>query len=178
MDNKKIGLLIAKQRKNLQLTQEGLAEKLNVTQKSVSRWENGTNLPDISLLPDLCQVLGISINEFFNGELIDKDSKSTVFTQEEKMLVEYMRIQNEKQNLLVRKWIFNVIVWLAATIVISKISPLMVSGLLGILAPILQPQGFSLIMVASGLGVLINVIIPLLIVIVVAKVLDKKLYKA
>lgn len=68
MDQKKIGEFIAKCRKGKNLTQAELAEKLCVTEKSISNWENGRNMPDISLFKDLCANLGITINELMSGE--------------------------------------------------------------------------------------------------------------
>ena len=73
MDQEKIGKFIANLRKEQKLTQEQLAEKLGVTDKSVSRWENGKCLPDVSLYKDLCNILGITLNEFFSGEKIKEE---------------------------------------------------------------------------------------------------------
>lgn len=68
MDQEKIGKLIAECRKAKKLTQVELANMLGVTDKSVSKWENGICLPDVSLYKDLCSILGITLNEFFSGE--------------------------------------------------------------------------------------------------------------
>ena len=68
MDLVKIGKYIAGKRKNLGLTQKQLAEKIGMSDKSVSKWERGICLPDVSLYFDLCSILGISINEFLAGE--------------------------------------------------------------------------------------------------------------
>nr|WP_314999582.1 helix-turn-helix transcriptional regulator [uncultured Oribacterium sp.] len=68
MDLVKIGKYIAGKRKNLGLTQKQLAEKLGMSDKSVSKWERGVCLPDVSLYFDLCSLLGISVNEFLAGE--------------------------------------------------------------------------------------------------------------
>ena len=68
MDFVKIGKYIAGKRKNLGLTQKQLAEKIGMSDKSVSKWERGICLPDVSLYFDLCSILGISINEFLAGE--------------------------------------------------------------------------------------------------------------
>lgn len=73
MDQEKIGKFIANLRKEQKLTQEQLAEKLGVTDKSVSRWENGKCLPDVSLYKDLCNIFGITLNEFFAGEKINEE---------------------------------------------------------------------------------------------------------
>ena len=68
MDQKKIGKYIADKRKSLELTQTALAEKLDVSDKSVSKWERGICLPDASKYLVLCETLGISLNELFAGE--------------------------------------------------------------------------------------------------------------
>lgn len=73
MDNVKIGKLIADCRKAKKLTQKELADKLGVTDKSVSKWENGNCLPDVSLYMELCEILGITLNEFFLGDRIGDD---------------------------------------------------------------------------------------------------------
>lgn len=74
MNQEKIGRLIAELRKEKKLTQAELALKLGVSDKSVSKWENGKCLPDVSLYKDLCNILGISLNEFFAGEKIKEEN--------------------------------------------------------------------------------------------------------
>ncbi|WP_455016210.1 helix-turn-helix domain-containing protein [Oribacterium sinus] len=74
MDFVKIGKYIAEKRKNLGLTQKQLAEKIGMSDKSVSKWERGICLPDVSLYFDLCSILGISINEFLAGEDIVQEN--------------------------------------------------------------------------------------------------------
>ena len=64
-----IGNLITKLRKEKKLTQSKLAESLGVTDKSVSKWENGKCLPDARIMPRLCEILGITVEELLNGEL-------------------------------------------------------------------------------------------------------------
>ena len=66
--NKKTGSFIHQLRKENNLTQEQLAEKLGVSNRSVSRWENGTTLPDIALMKCICEEFDISISELINGE--------------------------------------------------------------------------------------------------------------
>lgn len=70
MDKIKVGKFILNCRKEKDLTQEQLAEKLGVTSKSISRWENGNTMPDYSLLKDLCNELDINVNELLSGEKI------------------------------------------------------------------------------------------------------------
>lgn len=73
MDQIKIGKFISEQRKIKGMTQIEFAEKLGVTNKSVSRWETGRNMPDISLFIPICELLEISVNELIIGEKIQKD---------------------------------------------------------------------------------------------------------
>ena len=73
MNQEKIGKFILECRKIKKLTQSELAEKLGVTDKSVSNWENGRNMPDLSLFKPLCEVLGLSINDLISGERVSKD---------------------------------------------------------------------------------------------------------
>lgn len=74
MNLQKIGAYIAQKRKALGMTQTELAEKLGMSNKSVSKWERGVCLPDVSLYMELCNILGISLNEFVAGEDFEKDS--------------------------------------------------------------------------------------------------------
>lgn len=75
MNQDKIGKFLASLRKENNLTQEDIAEKLNVNVKSVSRWENGRNLPDSSIMKEICKIYNVSINELFNGEKVKKSNK-------------------------------------------------------------------------------------------------------
>lgn len=68
MNQIKIGDFIAKCRKDLGLTQFQLAEKLGITDRAVSKWENGKSLPDASIMLELCDILGISVNDLLRGE--------------------------------------------------------------------------------------------------------------
>ena len=68
MNQIEIGKFIAKCRKSKNMTQNQLAEMLNTTNKSISKWENGSCLPDASLYEPLCAILGITINELFAGQ--------------------------------------------------------------------------------------------------------------
>ena len=76
MDQMKIGKFIAALRKEKRLTQERLGEKLGVTNKTISRWENGNNMPDVEMLSLLSKEFGVSINELISGErLLAEDFK-------------------------------------------------------------------------------------------------------
>ena len=71
MDQIKIGKFIAECRKNRNLTQANLAEKLNITDRAISKWENGKSMPDSAIMLELCEILNISVNELLSGEKID-----------------------------------------------------------------------------------------------------------
>ena len=73
MNQEKIGKLIAECRKNKKMTQQELAEKLGVSDRTVGNWENGRNMPDLSLFKPLCYELGISMNDLMSGEKITKE---------------------------------------------------------------------------------------------------------
>lgn len=75
MDSKTIGKFIKEQRSLKELTQKQLAEKLDVTDKAISRWETGKGIPDVSLLIPLSNVLEVSVNEILLGEKIEEEKK-------------------------------------------------------------------------------------------------------
>ena len=81
MNQEKIGKFIATCRKDKKMTQSELAEKLGVTDKSIGNWENGRNMPDLSLFKPLCDVLGITINDLLSGEKISKDKYQERFEE-------------------------------------------------------------------------------------------------
>ena len=74
MNQAKIGQFIAACRKNANLTQAQLAEKLNITDRAVSKWETGKAMPDSSLMLPLCAVLGIRVNDLLCGEVVTMDN--------------------------------------------------------------------------------------------------------
>lgn len=74
MDQIKIGRFIAECRKKKNLTQMQLAEKLNITDRAISKWENGKGMPDSSIMLDLCKELQISVNELLSGEVLEMNS--------------------------------------------------------------------------------------------------------
>ncbi len=81
MNQEKIGSFIVKCRKEKKMTQSELAEKLGVTDKSIGNWENGRNMPDLSLFKPLCDELGITINDLLSGEKISKDKYQEKFEE-------------------------------------------------------------------------------------------------
>ena len=73
MDQIEIGKFIAKCRKEKKLTQTQLAEKLNITDRAVSKWETGKSMPDSSIMLELCEILGITVNELLSGKKVDME---------------------------------------------------------------------------------------------------------
>ena len=117
MDLIKIGKYIAAKRKVLGLTQKQLAEKLNMSDKSVSKWERGICLPDVTVYLELCKILGISINEFLAGEDIPKE---TIEQKAEENIIQITKDNKNKQKYL-KKIIRLLIVMLVVFIFITSI---------------------------------------------------------
>jgi transcriptional regulator with XRE-family HTH domain/DNA-directed RNA polymerase subunit RPC12/RpoP len=96
MDQIKIGKFIAECRKKSNLTQMQLAEKLNITDRAISKWENGKAMPDSSIMLDLCNELKISVNELLSGEMIEMKD---YYKKMEELLIEMAKkeeINNKK----------------------------------------------------------------------------------
>jgi len=111
MNQVEIGKLIAECRKSKKMTQVELAKQLGVTDKSVSKWENGICLPDVSLFKPICDILGITLNEFFAGKKLSDDTfkevadnnllsvlESNAFTLKDK--IDYFKKKWEKEHFL------------------------------------------------------------------------------
>ena len=94
MDQLKIGKFIADCRKRKNLTQMQLAEKLGITDKAVSKWERGVAMPDTLIMLELCDILGISVNELLSGEKIDMENNN----QKTEQLLLDMAKELEKKN--------------------------------------------------------------------------------
>lgn len=101
MDTKKIGAFIAMNRKKKGYTQEQLAEKLGVTNKTISRWENGHYMPDLSLLEPLSKELDITLNELLAGKEIVKEEAMEYSEQNLIQTIDYTgnKIKNEHKRI-------------------------------------------------------------------------------
>ena len=97
MNQEKIGKFIAQSRKAKKMTQQELAEKLGVTDKSIGNWENGRNMPDLSLFKPLCDELDITINELLSGEKIKKEEYQEKF---EENIINTIDYSTKKINLI------------------------------------------------------------------------------
>ena len=103
MDQIKIGKFIAECRKKNKLTQMQLAEKLNITDRAISKWENGKTMPDSSIMLDLCKELKINVNELLSGEVINMDNYNE---KAEELLVEMKKQKEEAdKKMLQLEWV-------------------------------------------------------------------------
>ncbi|MBE6781090.1 MAG: helix-turn-helix transcriptional regulator [Ruminococcaceae bacterium] len=109
MDSKKIGNFIAKRRKELGLTQLDLANKLNITDRAISKWENGRGMPDISLIKPLCNELKITVNDLLSGE---KLQESEIKTKSEENIINTLDYSKKKQKNYIK-------IIIAATLIIA-----------------------------------------------------------
>lgn len=95
MDQIKIGKFIAECRKKNNLTQMQLAEKLNITDRSISKWENGKGMPDSSIMLDLCSELQISVNELLSGKVLEVNNYNEKLEQN---LIDIVRQKEESDK--------------------------------------------------------------------------------
>lgn len=96
MNQEKIGKFISEIRKERKLTQQELAEKLGVSDRTIGNWENGRNMPDLSLFKSICDELHISINELLSGERLNKEEYQEKF---EENIVNTIDYTNKKMNI-------------------------------------------------------------------------------
>lgn len=147
MEQQKIGSFLKELRKEKNLTQEQLAEKLNVSGRTVSRWETGSNMPDISLLVELAEFYEVSIPEIIDGE-----RKSENMNEEVKDTALKLSDYAEMINLKIRKRLF----WLT------------IAGLIGMIAFLVieangldTPDSIYEMIASAGLGVNFGIMIVL-----------------
>lgn len=101
MNQGKIGKFIAECRKENKMTQNELAEKLGVTEKSISNWENGRNMPDLSLFKPLCKELNITINDLMSGERIDQEKYQEKFEENIVSTIDYSTKRLKQYNQII-----------------------------------------------------------------------------
>ena len=120
MDQIKIGRFIAERRKKIGLTQMQLAERLNITDRAVSKWENGRSLPDSSIMLELCDILKISVNDLLCGEVVTMDNYKEKLEQ---YMLEMVKQKEESDKKLLRLeiliGIFSMIILLGFTFLAS-----------------------------------------------------------
>ena len=122
MDQIKIGKFIAECRKKNNLTQMQLAEKLNITDRAISKWENGKGMPDSSIMLDLCNELKISVNELLSGEMIEMKNYDE---NAEKNLLDMVKQKEKNDKRLLRMeilmGILSILPLLISTVIVSLV---------------------------------------------------------
>ena len=122
MDQMKIGAFIAQRRKAAGFTQMLLAEKLNITDRAVSKWETGKAMPDSALMLDLCALLNITVNDLLHGEVVSMENYNK---EMEKKLLEMVKEKEESdRRLLTLEWvvgIFSIIILIVPCIVAAYV---------------------------------------------------------
>lgn len=124
MDQIKIGKFIAECRKKQNLTQMGLAEKLNITDRAVSKWETGRALPDSTIMLDLCNILKITVNELLCGEVL---SMETYNKNVESNLIEMIKEKERNDKMLLAlEWVVGIlsVIVLLVPIIIGSLLPM------------------------------------------------------
>ena len=98
MNQEKIGKFIAECRKTKNMTQQELAEKLNVSDRTVGNWENGRNMPDLSLFKPLCNELNISLNDLMSGEKVKEREYQEKLEENTINIIDYTNKKIENRN--------------------------------------------------------------------------------
>lgn len=125
MDYNKIGELISRERKAKKLTQAKLAEKLFVSEKTVSKWENGKGIPDTESLPKLAKVLDISINELLQGKRQDTSNENST----DELLLNMAKELSQKDKIIWRNmWVIMIISMIAFFVGITVAAMLVPEG--------------------------------------------------
>ena len=137
MDQIKIGKFIAECRKRKKLTQMQLAEKLNITDRAVSKWENGKAMPDSSIMLELCSELDISVNELLSGEVLEMNNYNE---RAEQNLLEMKKLKEESDKRL-----------LTMEIVIGVLSCLMLFALIFVASLVEMADWLRIILIAIGI---------------------------
>ena len=151
MNQVKIGKFIAECRKNKNYTQQDIAVKLNITDRAVSKWENGKCLPDFSIMFDLCKILDITINDLLSGEIINKNDENTLLKQQ---VLEMFKEKQESDKRLLKIEIFLMIVSLVVFFGITAISIFIVEK--DWLKIVLIISAFFILLTSSFVGIRIE----------------------
>ena len=154
MDQVKIGEFLKTLRKEKGLTQEQLAEQFHVNRRTVSRWETGSNLPDLDILVEMSDYYDVDLRELIDGErkseTMDKETKETVLKA-----ADYTSEQAEKSNKLVRMFSAAALVLLMAFVIIRAVPQYGDNAVLTACADFAQGFGFG--MLIAGLLISIGI---------------------
>lgn len=132
MNQEKIGKFISISRKNKNLTQEQLAEKLGVSINAVSKWERGLNLPDVSLMKELCKILDITLNELFEGK---KLTNNEMFDKAENNIISLMMTLKQLKivNMLIQVLInLGIILTISSGVILTKLNQKIIFIIMGL----------------------------------------------
>ena len=139
MDQVKIGKFIAECRKKNNLTQMQLAEKLNITDRAISKWENVKGMPDSAIMLDLCAQLKISVNELLIGELISMENKNE---KQEQLLFDMAKEVEQK----------NKIIWTSMWVIMGVSMTALLAGIS--ISAFLIPEGIWQLIIIFGICIL------------------------
>ena len=134
MDQIKIGKFLQTRRKECGLTQSELAEKLSVSDRAISKWENGNCLPDADHMIELCEILGITVNDLFLGEIVS-DDRSTKELESSLVAITKLKQQADKRMLAIEIVLtaFAVVIFIGAILVAGLVNmPLWAKIIIGI----------------------------------------------
>lgn len=144
MDQVKVGKFIQKMRKEQSLTQRELAEKLNISDKTVSKWETGNGLPDVGLMMPLCELLHISVNELLSGEKLDDKQ---YYKKAEENIMDLLKEKAEAKKKIIMSLLIVFIV------LISSITLVILAGLLEMQVWLrILLIAIAIIIIAIGIG--------------------------
>ena len=138
MDYNKIGEFITKERKAKKLTQAKLAEKLFVSEKTISKWEQGKGVPDTEHLPKLCEIFGVTLNELLIGERCGENN----LRQNDKILLDMAKEIEQK----------NKIIWSSMWVIIIVSLAALFTGIL--ISAFLIPEGVWQLVAIIGITIL------------------------
>ena len=138
MDAKKIGSFIAEKRKSKKMTQMQMGEKLGVTAKTISRWENGNYMPDISLLIPIAELLEITVDELLQGEGCTSNESTTA------PLVSAIEYTAARRALLTKRYVYCFIIGIVVSVMVIFLMHMMLFQELGVSGTIIKEHlGFS-----------------------------------
>lgn len=106
MNQTEIGLFIVRCRKEKELTQAQLADKLHITDRAVSKWETGKSLPDSSIMLELCDILGITVNELLSGEKVNMENAENYQKKADENLIE---LKKRNENNLTKNMVISIL---------------------------------------------------------------------
>lgn len=146
MNQEKIGKFISQMRKEKKLTQQDLAQKLNVSDRTIGNWENGRNMPDLSLFKPLCVELGITVNDLMSGEKVKEKEYQDKLEENIINTIDYSnkRIKNKNNFIGLILIVFGVLISITAVSIFpSESSWGSIYSILGVIVSLLGVSKFT-----------------------------------